>query len=147
VCHGSAKVAGMPTLAEIEDAAALVHRVLLPTRAICWPLLASRCGAEVWVKHENHTPIGAFKIRGGLTCLAALREHEPEILGIVTATRGNHGQSIALAARRLGLAATIVVPQGNSREKNAAMRGFGAALIEHGHDFQGVGVVAAKAPA
>jgi threonine dehydratase len=126
----------MLSLAEIEQATELVHRVLLPTPEICWPLLAARCGAEVWVKHENHTPIGAFKIRGGLVYLAALRENEPDVRGIVTATRGNHGQSIALAARRLALAATIVVPRGNSPEKNAAMRGFGAELIEHGHDFQ-----------
>jgi threonine dehydratase len=126
----------MPSLAEIEQATALVHRVLRPTPEICWPLLAARCGAEVWVKHENHTPIGAFKIRGGLAYLAALRESEPDVRGVVTATRGNHGQSVALAARRLGLAATIVVPRGNSPEKNAAMRGFGAELVEHGHDFQ-----------
>jgi threonine dehydratase len=129
-------LAAMLGLAEIEQAAALVHRVLLPTPQLCWPLLAARCGTEVWVKHENHTPIGAFKIRGGLAYLAALREREPDISGVVTATRGNHGQSIALAARRLGLAATVVVPHGNSREKNAAMRGFGAELVEHGHDFQ-----------
>jgi threonine dehydratase len=126
----------MPSLAEIEQAAALVHRVLLPTPQLCWPLLAARCGTEVWVKHENHTPIGAFKIRGGLAYLATLREKEPGVRGVVTATRGNHGQSIALAARRLGLSAIIVVPRGNSREKNAAMRGFGASLVEHGHDFQ-----------
>lgn len=126
----------MPSLAEIERAAELVHRVLPPTPAYCWPLLSARSGAETWVKHENHTPIGAFKIRGGLAYLAALREREPEIAGVVTATRGNHGQSVALAARRLGLSAIIVVPFGNSREKNAAMRGFGAELIEAGHDFQ-----------
>ena len=126
----------MPTLAEIERAASLVHRVLLPTPQLCWPLLAERCGAEVWVKHENHTPIGAFKIRGGLAYLAALREREPGTRGVIAATRGNHGQSVALAAQRLGLAATIIVPHGNSREKNRAMRGFGAELIEHGHDFQ-----------
>jgi threonine dehydratase len=126
----------MPNLAEIEQAAALVHRVLAPTPQLCWPLLAARCGTEVWVKHENHTPIGAFKIRGGLAYLATLREKEPDVRGVVTATRGNHGQSIAFAARRLGLTAIIVVPRGNSREKNAAMRGFGAALVEHGHDFQ-----------
>jgi threonine dehydratase len=126
----------MPTLSQIERAAALVHRVLLPTPALCWPLLSARCGAEIWVKHENHTPIGAFKIRGGLAYLAALRERQPDRRGVIAATRGNHGQSVALAARRLGLAATIVVPDGNSRDKNAAMRVFGAELIEHGHDFQ-----------
>jgi threonine dehydratase len=126
----------MPGLAEIERAAALVHRTLLPTPQLCWPLLSARCGAEVWVKHENHTPIGAFKIRGGLAYLAALREREPGLRGVIAATRGNHGQSVALAARRLGLAATVVVPKGNSRDKNAAMRGFGAELVEHGHDFQ-----------
>jgi threonine dehydratase len=126
----------MVSLAEIERAATLVHRVMLPTPQLCWPLLAERCGAEVWVKHENHTPIGAFKVRGGLAYLAALAEREPDLRGVIAATRGNHGQSIALAAQRLGLAATIVVPQGNSREKNAAMRGFGAKLVEYGHDFQ-----------
>jgi threonine dehydratase len=126
----------MPNLAELERAAALVHRTLLPTPALCWPLLAARVGAETWVKHENHTPIGAFKIRGGLAYLAALREREPDMRGIIAATRGNHGQSVALAARRLGFAATIVVPEGNSRDKNAAMRAFDAELVEHGHDFQ-----------
>ena len=132
----SGKVAAMIARAEIERAAALVHRVLLPTPLLFWPLLAARCGAEVLVKHENHTPIGAFKIRGGLAYLAALREREPDAGGVIAATRGNHGQSVALAAQRLGLAASIVVPHANSREKNAAMRGFGAELIEHGHDFQ-----------
>jgi threonine dehydratase len=126
----------MLSLADIERAAERVHRVLLPTPQHCWPLLAARCGAEVWVKHENHTPIGAFKIRGGITYIAALREREPGVRGVISATRGNHGQSIALAARRAGLGATIVVPQGNSREKDAAMRGFGAELVIHGRDFQ-----------
>ena len=126
----------MPGLAELERAAALVHRVLLPTPQLCWPLLSARCGAEVWVKHENHTPIGAFKIRGGLAYLATLREREPDICGVIAATRGNHGQSVAMAARHLGLAAVIVAPHGNSRDKNAAMRAFGAELVEHGHDFQ-----------
>jgi threonine dehydratase len=126
----------MVNLAEIERAATLVHHVMLPTPQFCWPLLAARCGAEVWVKHENHTPTGAFKIRGGLAYLAALAEREPDLRGVIAATRGNHGQSVALAARRVDLTATIVVPHGNSREKNAAMRGFGAELVEHGHDFQ-----------
>ena len=95
-----------------------------------------RVGAELWVKHENHTPTGAFKIRGGLVYLDALRRAEPGIAGVISATTGNHGQSVAYAASRLGLAATIVVPHGNSPEKNRAMRGFGATLVEHGHDFQ-----------
>jgi threonine dehydratase len=123
-------------LADIEDAAALVYRTMAPTPQICWPLLSARCGAEVWVKHENHTPTGAFKIRGGLTYMADLKAQEPRIRGVIAATRGNHGQSIALAARKNGLAATIVVPHGNSREKNLAMGAFGAELIEYGQDFQ-----------
>lgn len=123
-------------LADIEDAAALVYQTMAPTPQICWPLLSARCGAEVWVKHENHTPTGAFKIRGGLTYMADLKAQEPGIRGVIAATRGNHGQSIALAARKNGLAATIVVPHGNSREKNLAMGAFGAELIEYGQDFQ-----------
>jgi threonine dehydratase len=98
--------------------------------------LSRRVGAETWVKHENHTPIGAFKIRGGLVYLDDLRRARPEIAGIITATRGNHGQSVAYAAARLGLASTIVVPHGNSVEKNRAMAAFGARLVEEGHDFQ-----------
>ncbi|MGH7095060.1 MAG: threonine dehydratase [Stellaceae bacterium] len=126
----------MADLETLQAAAAFVHRVVPPTPQYCWPLLSARLGAEVWVKHENHTPIGAFKIRGGLLYLDAVRRAEPQIRGVVTATRGNHGQSIALAAQRLGLAATIVVPFGNSIEKNRAMAGFGARLVEAGHDFQ-----------
>ncbi|MGH6933464.1 MAG: threonine dehydratase [Dongiaceae bacterium] len=123
------------TLAELEQAAATVHAVMAPTPQICWPLLCQRAGAEVWVKHENHTPIGAFKIRGGLNYLRELRARQPAIRGVVAATRGNHGQSVALAARRAGLRAVIVVPHGNSLEKNAAMGALGAELIQHGHDF------------
>jgi len=123
-------------LETLEEAAALVHRVVPPTPQYCWPLLSRRVGAEVWVKHENHTPIGAFKIRGGLVYLDCVRRLQPDIRGVVTATTGNHGQSIALAATRLGLAATIVVPHGNSIEKNRAMEAFGARLVEAGHDFQ-----------
>src|SRR5947208_11216778 len=123
-------------LARLEDAAALVHTVVPATPQYCWPLLSRRVGAELWVKHENHTPIGAFKIRGGLVYLDAVRRSQPDIRGIVTATTGNHGQSIALAAARLGIDATIVVPYGNSVEKNRAMAGFGARLVEAGHDFQ-----------
>jgi threonine dehydratase len=126
----------MDDLATLDAAAALVHRVMPPTPQYCWPLLSRRIGAELWVKHENHTPIGAFKLRGGLVCLDELKRREPNIRGVVTATRGNHGQSIAYAAARLGLAATIVVPHGNSIEKNRAMAGFGGKLVEAGHDFQ-----------
>jgi threonine dehydratase len=126
----------MSDLANLEAAAALVHRVVPPTPQYCWPLLGERVGAEVWVKHENHTPIGAFKLRGGLVYLDDLRRAEPGVRGVITATRGNHGQSIAYAAVRLGLTATIVVPHGNSSEKNLAMRAFGARLVEAGHDFQ-----------
>ena len=123
-------------LMRLDEAAALVRRVVPATPQYCWPLLSRRTGAEVWVKHENHTPIGAFKLRGGLVYLDALRRAQPQIRGVITATRGNHGQSIAYAAARLGLAATIVVPHGNSVEKNRAMEAFGATLVEAGHDFQ-----------
>jgi threonine dehydratase len=123
-------------LETLEAAAALVHSVVPPTPQYCWPLLSQRVGAELWVKHENHTSIGAFKIRGGLVYLDAIRRAQPQLQGVVTATRGNHGQSIALAAARLGLTATIVVPHGNSVEKNRAMEAFGARLVEVGHDFQ-----------
>jgi threonine dehydratase len=126
----------LPTLAELEEAAALVHRTVAPTPQYCWPLLSRRLGGELWVKHENHTPIGAFKLRGGLVYLDAARRAEPGLAGVVTATRGNHGQSVAYAARRLGLAATVVVPFGNSAEKNRAITAFGAKLVEAGHDFQ-----------
>ena len=122
-------------LYEIRQAAKLVHRTLPPTPQICWPLLERETGAEVWVKHENHTPIGAFKIRGGITFVDWLRKAHPNIEGLVTATRGNHGQSIALAARKIGLRARIYVPHGNSTEKNAAMQSLGAELIEIGSDF------------
>src|ERR1051326_8324707 len=126
----------MTSLARLDEAAALVRTVVPPTPQYCWPLLSRRIGAELWIKHENHTPIGAFKLRGGLVYLDALRRAQPGIAGIISATTGNHGQSIAYAATRIGLAATIVVPYGNSPEKNRAMRGFGANLVEHGHDFQ-----------
>src|SRR5262249_38344665 len=126
----------LPGLAELEAAARLVYQVMPPTPQYAWPLLAARTGAEVWVKHENHAPIGAFKIRGGLVYMAGLKAREPGIAGVIAATRGNHGQSVALAAARHGLASVIVVPRGNSREKNAAMRAFGCELVEHGDDFQ-----------
>ena len=120
----------------LEAAAALVRRVVPPTPQYCWPLLSRRVGTELWVKHENQTPIGAFKIRGGLVYLDEIRRSQPDLRGVVTATTGNHGQSIALAATRLGMDATIVAPYGNSVEKNRAMEAFGARLVEAGHDFQ-----------
>ena len=126
----------MTSLARLDEAAALVRTVVPATPQYCWPLLSGRLGTELWVKHENHTPIGAFKLRGGLVYLDELRRTQPDIRGVITATRGNHGQSIAYAAARLGLAATIVVPHGNSVEKNRAMQAFGADLVEEGHDFQ-----------
>jgi len=126
----------MIDLEMLETAATLVRQVMPPTPQYCWPLLSRRIGAELWVKHENHTPIGAFKIRGGLVYLDQVKRSQPDIRGVVTATTGNHGQSIALAAARFGLAATIVAPFGNSAEKNRAMEGFGARLVEAGHDFQ-----------
>ena len=123
-------------LAALDEAAALIRTVMPATPQYRWPLLVRRLGAEIWVKHENHTPIGAFKLRGGLVYLDELRRFKPDIRGVITATRGNHGQSIACAAARLGLAATIVVPYGNSAEKNRAMAAFGATLVEAGSDFQ-----------
>jgi threonine dehydratase len=126
----------MFSLAELEAALALVHRSFPGTPQYAWPLLAERTGAEVWVKHENHTPTGAFKLRGGLVYAERLRRERPEVRGIVSATRGNHGQSLAWAGRRYGVAVTVVVPHGNSVEKNAAMRAFGARLVEHGDDFE-----------
>lgn len=125
----------MFSLKELAAAAELVHEVMPPTPQYCWPLLNKRTGSEVWVKHENHTPIGAFKIRGGLVFLNALMASGEEISGLVTATRGNHGQSIALAGRKFGMPVTIYVPRGNSVEKNEAMRAFGAELVEFGADF------------
>jgi threonine dehydratase len=123
------------SLQDLEAAAELVRPLVPATPQHAWPLLAQRTGAEVWVKHENHTAIGAFKIRGGVTYMDWLMRTQPKVRGVITATRGNHGQSIALAARRAGLTATILVPRGNSVEKNAAMASFGAELTEHGRDF------------
>ena len=125
----------LPSRSAIADAADLIAGTVPPTPQYPWPLLADRVGATVWMKHENHTPTGAFKIRGGLVLMDALRRQHAQGIGVVAATRGNHGQSIALAARLNGFRATIVVPHGNSVEKNAAMRGFGAELIVHGADF------------
>ena len=134
----------MLSLDEIERAAAIVQDAMPPTAQYAWPLLALRTGCEAWVKHENHTPTGAFKVRGGLVFMDRLKRRSPDTGGVISATRGNHGQSIALAAARTGIAATIVVPQGNSVEKNAAMRAFGAELIEAGHDFDAAKEAAMK---
>lgn len=121
-------------LSALEAAARLIHQVFPPTPQFAWPLLAARSGAEVWVKHENHTPTGAFKLRGGIVYMDRLRRR-PSVPGVISATRGNHGQSLAYAGARAGVPVTILVPQGNSAEKNAAMRAQGARLIEHGPDF------------
>lgn len=127
--------AALPTLADIEAAAQVVYREFPPTPQYRWALLSERLGADCWVKHENHTPVGAFKIRGGLTFFDALARRGALPREVVSATRGNHGQSIGWAARAHGVRCTIVVPSGNSVEKNAAMRAFGADLVEAGHDF------------
>ncbi|HWD32166.1 MAG TPA: threonine dehydratase [Pseudomonas sp.] len=122
-------------LTALREAARLVHASVPATAQYAWPRLAERLGCEVWVKHENHAPTGAFKVRGGLLYVQWLLAQQPQVRGLVTATRGNHGQSMALAARTAGLPIIIVVPQGNSLEKNAAMRAQGAELIEYGADF------------
>ncbi|MFO0994746.1 MAG: threonine dehydratase [Hyphomicrobiales bacterium] len=124
----------MFSLADVETAERIVYAAMPPTPQYAWPLLAQEIGCEVWVKHENHTPVGAFKVRGGLVHMH-MRKERGQIRGVITATRGNHGQSIPFAARRNGIAATVVVPLGNSPEKNAAMRALGAELIETGSDF------------
>lgn len=125
----------MFTADELQAAAGLVHRQMAPTPQYAWPQLCQRLGCEVVVKHENHGPTGAFKVRGGITFIDWLRRTHPEAPGVITATRGNHGQSQARAARAAGLRAVVYVPHGNSVEKNAAMRAFGAELVEHGDDF------------
>jgi len=126
----------LPTLAEIEAAAQTVYAAFGPTPQYRWPTLSQRLGTDCWVKHDNHTPVGAFKVRGGLTYFEHLARTGQMPREVISATRGNHGQSIAYAAARHGVACTIVVPLGNSTEKNAAMRSLGAELVEHGHDFQ-----------
>jgi threonine dehydratase len=126
----------LPTLLEIESIAAEIDAVVPTTPQYSWPLLNARAGCELWVKHENHTAIGSFKIRGALNYINQLVAREPETRGIISATRGNFGQAVAFAASRYGLSATIVVPHGNSVEKNRAMRGLGADLLEHGDDYQ-----------
>jgi threonine dehydratase len=126
----------LPDLTAIESAKALIRPHIRETPTYRWPLLEAGLGLELWVKHENHTPVGAFKIRGGLVYLDELRRREPKVGGVIAATTGNHGQSIAYAARENGLRAVIVVPHGNNPEKNAAMRALGAELVEHGREFQ-----------
>ena len=128
----------LPGIDEIDAAARIVYRTMPATPQYRWPLLEERAGCTVWVKHENHTPIGSFKLRGALVAVERLRRARPEatgLTGVIAATRGNYGQSVAYAARAAGLSATVVVPLGNAREKNAAMRAFGARLVEHGRDF------------
>lgn len=123
------------SLEELKNATRLVYEQMSPTPQYSWPLLRQAIGSDVWVKHENHTPTGAFKVRGGITFIDWLRRIHPECRGIVTATRGNHGQSLARAATRAGLQSTIVVPEGNAREKNSAMAAFGGQLVVQGRDF------------
>jgi threonine dehydratase len=120
---------------ELEHAAELVHRVLPPTPQYAWPKLQQRAGCTVWVKHENHTPTGAFKVRGGLVYLDRLHRTDPNTRGVISATRGNHGQSIAFAAARSRVPATIYVPHGNSPDQNSSIAAFGARVVEFGRDF------------
>ena len=126
----------LPAIDQIRDAQNLVYRYMPPTPQYSWPLIDQRLGAEAWIKHENHTPVGAFKLRGGLVYATWLKQTQPDLKGVVAATRGNFGQGVATAARMLGLKAVIVVPHGNSVEKNRATEAMGAELVEHGHDFQ-----------
>jgi len=123
-------------LRQLERAHEIVGTAVPPTPAHAWPLLAQRLGAEVVVKHENHTPTGAFKVRGGLVYAERLKRERPQVAGLISATTGNHGQSLAFAGRRYGVPVTIYAPHGNSVEKNRAMRAFGADLVEHGADYQ-----------
>ena len=126
----------LPTLNDIENAARVVYREFQATPQYHWGLSSERLGTDCWIKHENHTPVGAFKLRGGLTYFDALKQRGELPAEVISATRGNHGQSIGWAARAHGVACTIVVPKGNSLEKKAAMRALGVTLIEHGDDFQ-----------
>jgi len=130
------ELSSLPTIDEIKSAQDLIYTVMPPTPQILWPLLCEHLGTEVWLKHENHTPIGAFKARTAVVYAAELFRGTKTITGLVTATRGNHGQSVALAAKRFDVPAHIVIPVGNSPEKNSAMCAQGADLIEFGHDFQ-----------
>jgi threonine dehydratase len=134
--HAEEAMQGLPGIEEVRAAAKSVYRLMQPTPQYSWPLLCERLGTELWVKHENHTPTGSFKARTAIVYANKLMESEPNTRGLLAATRGNHGQSVALAAQRMNLDCVIVVPHGNSVEKNAAMRAQGAKLIEHGDDFQ-----------
>ncbi len=129
-------MSGLPTLPELESATTIVRQWVPSTPQFTWAVLNARAGCEVWVKHENHTPVGSFKARGALVYFDQLLREQPDLRGVVAATRGNYGQAVTFAARRNGLRAVIVVPHGNSREKNTALRALGAELIEHGEDFQ-----------
>ncbi len=126
----------LPSLTQILEAQAVLYRFMPPTPQYSWPLINQRLGTEAWIKHENHTPVGAFKLRGALVYIDWLKKAQPSLEGVVAATRGNHGQGVGMAARLLGLKAVIAVPQGNSIEKNRAMLAQGVELVEHGHDFQ-----------
>ena len=136
----------LPSLAEIQEAQSVVYRHMPPTPQYTWPLInqrlsaaarnASSDGVEAWIKHENHSPVGAFKLRGALVYMEWLRSTNSAVEGVVAATRGNHGQGVGMAARLLGLKAVIIVPRGNSKEKNRAMQAQGVELIEYGEDFQ-----------
>lgn len=126
----------LPSLAEIRGAQEILYRYMPATPQYSWPLINQRLGAEVWIKHENHTPVGAFKIRGALIYTDWLRKTQPALKGVMAATRGNHGQGVAVAARLHGIQCVIVVPHGSSVEKNRAMIAQGAELVEHGQDFQ-----------
>src|SRR5215471_9801592 len=132
----AARAPSLPGRAAIEAATDFLRPLVPPTPQYVWPQVAAAFGADVWLKHENHTPISAFKARSGATYFRALMQREPRCPGVITATRGNLGQAVGLAARRFKLPATIYVPRGNSVEKNAAMRALGVTLVEHGHDFQ-----------
>jgi threonine dehydratase len=141
-------VAGSPVLpdrAALESAAKLIATIVPPTPQYVWPQVAAAFGTEIWLKHENHTPIGAFKARSAAMYFQKLMQREPQCRGVITATRGNHGQAVGLAARRFKLPATVYVPHGNSAEKNAAMRALGVRLVEHGDDFQEAREEAARA--
>jgi threonine dehydratase len=126
----------LPTLDQIHEAQNIVYRFMPPTPQYSWPLINQRLGAEAWIKHENHSPVGAFKLRGALVYGTWLKQTQPGLAGVVAATRGNFGQGVAMAARVLGMKAVIVVPHGNSAGQNRAMQAQGAELVEHGHDFQ-----------